>query len=214
MTVFAQVQAAVEQKLGQSGGCHDLDHTLRVIANAEILLRALPQADAQIVRLGAWLHDFARPEEDASHGKINHAERGAEAAQKLLIELGAAPELAQQVSRAVRRHRYRGAEIPETLEEKILYDADKLDSLGAVGVARAFLFAGHTGARLHNSAAEALAGQAYGREDTAYREYLVKLRDLPGKLLTAPGRKIAAQRAKIMADFFAELDQEVFPEKA
>lgn len=211
MALFEQVRELVGKKLGDAGGCHDLDHTLRVLANAETLLRALPEADAQVVRLGALLHDYARPEEDASRGELDHAAMGAQLAQSLLLELGAMPQLAEQVASAVRRHRYRGAEIPQTLEEKILYDADKLDSLGAVGVARALLFAGRTGARLHNSAAEALAGEPYGREDTAYREYLVKLRKLPEKMQTDPGREIADQRANVMADFFAALDREIFP---
>ena len=97
---------------------------------------------------------------------------------------------------------------PETLEERIVYDADKLDSLGAFGVARSFHFAGRIGARLHNSREEAINSEAYSREDTAYREYLVKLRYLPEKMLTATGAEMAKKRAEFMFAFFDELEKE------
>ena len=110
----------------------------------------------------------------------------------------------------MRSHRYRDEVKPETVEEKIVFDADKLDSLGAVGLGRAFLFAGHCGARLHNTEAEALAGEPYGPEDTAYREYLVKLRHLPEIMLTSEGRRLARERLDFMESFFRRLDAEVF----
>ena len=105
-------------------------------------------------------------------------------------------------------HRFRAKRIPATLEAKIVYDADKLDSLGAVGVGRAFLFAGRVHARLHNTEREAVNSPAYSREDTAYREYLVKLRHLPDGMLTEPGRTIARERAAFMAEFFRRMNAE------
>ena len=94
------------------------------------------------------------------------------------------------------------------MEARVLFDADKLDSLGAVGLARAFHFAGKTGARVHNTRDEALGGESYGREDSAYREYLVKLRHLPEGMLTASGRRVARERDLFMQEFFQELDKE------
>ena len=108
------------------------------------------------------------------------------------------------------QHRYRSDCRPDTIEAQILYDADKLDSLGAIGIARAFLFAGAVGARLHNSAEDAVNNPAYSREDTAYREYLVKLSKLPDKLLTAHARIKAQQLKNFMDDFFRQLNEEFF----
>ena len=116
---------------------------------------------------------------------------------------------ADRIVAAVRTHRYRDDNAPQTLEEKIVYDADKLDSLGAAGIGRAFLFAGKFGARLHNTEQEALNSEAYSKEDTAYREYLVKLRYLPDAMLTAPGKRIASERISFMREFFDRLNQEV-----
>ena len=209
-TLLSRVRDAVAQKLGAASGCHDFDHTLRVLANARMLAERLPEADRQTVELAALLHDIARPEELDSQGKICHAAAGAKIAEKLLLEFGATPETARAVAAAVRSHRYRDEVEPTTLEAKIVFDADKLDSLGAVGLGRAFLFAGHCGARLHNTEAEALAGEPYGPEDTAYREYLVKLRHLPEIMLTSEGRRLARERLDFMESFFRRLDAEVF----
>lgn len=205
---FRRLAGTVREKLERASGCHDFDHTLRVLRNAELLAKELPTADLRIVRLAALLHDFARPEEMAAKGKLCHAVLGAELVRPLLAEAGFEPETVDRVSQAVLTHRYRANRIPATLEAQIVYDADKLDSLGAVGIGRAFLFAGREHARLHNTREEALGSAEYSREDTAYREYLVKLSKLPGCMLTAPGRRIAGERAGFMHEFFDRLNSE------
>ena len=201
--------AAVVEKLSAGESCHDLDHTLRVLKNAENLLASIPGADADVVRLSCLLHDIARPEEDAGQGRCCHAELSAVYAETILKNAGIDPEIIAQVVNAIRRHRFRRGEAPDSLEARILYDADKLDSLGAVGLGRAFLFAGHCNARLHNSEKEALASQPYSKEDTAYREYLVKLRFVPEKMFTPQGKKIALERVRFMEEFFSTLEAEI-----
>lgn len=206
--IYDSLYDEVQQRFGDSGGCHDFDHTLRVVRNAMLLCKELPDADRQIVLLAALLHDIARAEEDACKGSADHAELGAAMVPALLEPYGVEPERIRQVAEAVRTHRYRGTNRPASLEAEIVYDADKLDSLGAVGIGRSFLFAGKEGARLHNDARTALASAPYSREDTAYREYLVKLRKLPMAMLTRPAWKIANERAEFMKQFFKVLDQE------
>lgn len=207
---FDSLSAKLRELLIDSGAGHDYDHTLRVMKNAEVLLNEMPEADGEIVRFAALLHDCARPEEHNSKGKICHARRGAEIAFELLKQAGLPLEFCQAVSEAVRTHRYRDGLPPRTPEGKIVFDADKLDSLGAVGLGRAFLFAGSCGARVHNTAEEALSNAAYGPEDTAYREYLVKLRHLPEAMLTPAGRGLAEERLKFMDLFFDRLNKEIY----
>ena len=204
---FDQVRSIVRKKLADAPGCHDYDHTLRVCHNAELLQAELPQANIDIIRAAALLHDIARPEEIASKGTVCHAQLGAELVRNILAGTFE-KDFINAVSDAVRTHRYRDDNPPATLEAEILYDADNLDSLGAVGVGRAFLFAGRENARLHNSAEEALNSPAYSKEDTAYREYLVKLRYLPEKMLTATGTAMAKKRGDFMFAFFDELEKE------
>ncbi len=206
---FAALRQMVRARLDSGSSCHDFDHTLRVMHNAELLLANSPQADAEIVMLAALLHDIARPEEDDSCGKKCHAALGAEMVSGMLATAGFPEHLHQPVADAVRTHRFRGKEHPATLEAEILFDADKLDSLGAVGIGRAFLFAGHFNARLHNTAEEALNSDPYSKEDTAYREFLVKLRYLPRRMCSSAGRKLAVERAAYMSAFFERMDMEI-----
>ena len=199
----------VRRELGDAPGCHDFAHTLRVLKNAERIASDEPGCDREAVRFGALLHDVARPDELASGGKLCHAALGAEKARRILREEGCTDAaFADHVSEIVRTHRYRGELKPATPEACIVYDADKLDSLGAFGVARAFHFAGRIGACLHNTEQEALASESYSSQDSAYREYLVKLRGLPDHLLTAPARRFAADRAEFMRAFFDRLNEE------
>ncbi len=207
---FKALYAAVRKLLSNSGSCHDFDHTLRVVANAVKLLEQYPQANREIVILGALLHDTGRPEEEKSRGKICHAAAGADMVKKMLADHGFPEDLTAPVAGIVRTHRFRGKNEPQSLEEQIVFDADKLDSLGAIGVGRAFVFAGRENARVHNSESEALNGKAYSKEDTAFREYLVKLRFLPRRMKTAAGRKEAVERAGFMANFFEKINQETF----
>ncbi len=202
---------AVRKRLESAPGCHDFEHTRRVLHNARIIAAGEKKADIQVVEAAAVLHDIARPEELKSKGKLCHAVIGSEMSEKFLGDCGFRNEaFIRKVCNCVKTHRYRGGHSPFTIEEKIVYDADKLDSIGAVGVGRAFHFAGRIGAKLHNTEKEALDSDSYSSEDSAYREYLVKLRHIHGKLLTKTGRKVARQRSDFMHEFFKQLNREVY----
>ena len=123
--------------------------------------------------------------------------------------MGAEPRLVEAVCHCIESHRFRGSVAPQTPEARVLFDADKLDSLGAVGIGRAFLFAGEVGARLHNEELEIAETDAYSREDTAWREFRLKLSRIRGRLLTAEGRRLAAGRHRFMSAFFKRLSLEV-----
>ena len=206
----ARLSVLAKSILDSDGSCHDWDHTLRVKHTA-LALGAQEGADLEIVATAAILHDIARPQEMADQGKSDHAAIGAAQAREILTREGIGDDaFRDHVAACIRTHRFRNrtGEIPATIEAKVLFDADKLDSLGAIGLARAFHFAGKTGARVHNTPAEALSGDSYGREDSALREFLVKLQNVPDRLLTAAGRQIGAERLAFMRDFFARLDRE------
>ena len=209
LSLWDRVYDRVRRELGDAPGCHDFAHTLRVLKNAERIAAEETGCDREAVRFGALLHDVARPEELASGGKLCHAALGAEKSRHILEEEGCKDTaFINHVSEIVRTHRYRGNLKPATLEACIVYDADKLDSLGAFGVARAFHFAGRIGACLHNSEEVALASESYSSQDSAYREYLVKLRGLPDHLLTGSARRFASDRAAFMRAFFDRLNEE------
>lgn len=212
ITLRAAALDFMRARLARLSDGHDCDHTLRVVRRALELCGEVPEADPQVVEIAAILHDIARPEESAGRGHPDHAELGARLAEDFLLAQGADADLARRAASCIREHRYRSERRPSSVEAAVLFDADKLDSLGATGIGRAFLFAGKAGARLHNRKSEALAGAPYGREDTAYREYLVKLSRLPEIMQTEPGRRRAAELKKFMDGFFAQLDREIYPE--
>ena len=209
--LWEKLYKTAETILCSAPGCHDFAHTLRVLKNARLLLKTEPGADAFTVEVAALLHDIARPDELVESGKCCHAKLGAQKAVQILHELGCTDEaFIQHVSDCVRTHRYRGKDAPVTLEAKIVYDADKLDSVGAIGIARAFHFAGRIGAAIHNTEETALNSESYSDQDSAYREYLVKLRHLHQKMLTKSGKILAEDRDIFMREFFDQLNKETF----
>ena len=205
---FEQIRDEAQKRLQGSKGSHDWEHTERVLALAEHLAKA-EDADVDIVRCAAVLHDLARCEEDQSGGKVDHALRGAELARDLLRTHGWEEADVERVAHCIETHRFRNQLEPRTLEAKVLFDADKLDSIGAVGIGRAFLFAGEVGAKLHNPGVDIEQTRPYTVEDTAYREYQVKLRKIRDRILTPEGRRLAQARHEFMQAFFKRLDQEV-----
>lgn len=219
--LLQKVRLCVQRLLASSPGCHDWDHTLRVYRNAQSIMEIASQSDtpcvpvdALTVQVAALMHDIGRPRELSDCGATNHAVYGAVLAAEWLSAIGLQDTaFIQHVCDCIRSHRYRkrpGNLLPETPEARIVYDADKLDSIGAIGIGRSFHFAGRTGARVHNTAEEALAGASYGHEDSAYREYLVKLRHVQDAMLTSAGRALAEQRHAFMVEFFDELNRECF----
>ena len=190
------------------GGCHGPDHTERVHKTA-LHLGRLMEARLDVLSAAALLHDIGRMYETREQGKICHAEKGAELARDILEKLGFAPATIDEIAHCIETHRYRGDNIPMTLEAKILYDADKLDSIGAVGIGRAFLFAGQTGAKLHNDTdVDILDCKPYSKEDTAYREFKFKMSKIKDRMLTPEGRRLAEERHIFMEVFFERLERE------
>jgi len=190
------------------GGCHGPDHTERVHKTA-LHIGRLMGAKLDVLSAAALLHDIGRRYETREQGKICHAEKGAELSRDILAKLECAPALIDEIAHCIEAHRYRGDNIPKTLEAKILYDADKLDSIGAVGIGRAFLFAGQTGARLHNeSDVDILACKPYSKEDTAYREFRFKMSKIKDRMLTPEGKRLAEERHDFMEVFFERLERE------
>ena len=182
-------------------GSHDWEHTLRVSRLCQQIGSA-EGADMDVLMAAAYLHDIGRSHQDISNGGVCHAEKGAQMARPIVAGLSLSPEQKENILHSVRSHRFRGTQGPETLEARVLFDADKLDAIGAVGVARAFLFAGEVGARLHNPEINVEAARPYSIDDTGYREFKVKLSKIKDRILTRQGRKLAKARHEFMVKFF------------
>ena len=199
---------------GQADSAHDFDHVLRVLALAD-RIGAAEGADPVILRTAVLLHDIGRPEEMET-GRC-HAEAGAEKARRILCDWPS--NAVEAVATAIATHRFRNNAPPRTLEARILFDADKLDSIGAIGVARAYAIAGLRGQPLWGEVQlDYVEDQSPGRlpgpgtQSAAHspvHEFAVKLSLIKGLLFTDTAREIAEERDRFMRDFFTRLDREV-----
>ena len=196
-----QTKKIAESFFKQARGSHGWDHTLRVYHLCE---RMGPEesADMEVLCTAALLHDIGREKQDDSRGRLCHAEVGADLAHPILADLDLEEHRKENILHCIRTHRFRGNRIPGTREARILFDADKLDAIGAVGVARAYLFAGEIGARLHNPEIDVVDSADYSLDDTGYREFRVKLSRIKDRMLTETGRRMARNRHAFMKAFF------------
>jgi uncharacterized protein len=195
----------VRQYYEGADGIHDFDHVLRVLALAERLAQE-EGADVEIVRAAALLHDVARGQGDRP--TTDHAQEGAEFARELLADQP--PDRVEAVAHAVAAHRFRTGPEPQTLEAKVLHDADKLDAIGAIGVARAFAYGGHEGQRLWAEVPPGYEESPSTRaEHTPVHEFHLKLVRIKERLLTESARRLAEERHAYMVAFYERLVQEV-----
>lgn len=201
----------VQEWYANADPIHAFDHVLRVYKMAERLAEA-EGADLEIVRAAALLHDAAGAA-PGSETRASHHQHSAEIAQKILSEKGWTNERIAAVLHCIRAHRFRsGGEIPESIEAKVIFDADKLDVLGAVGVARVIGYAA-----AHGQPAYAEPSQTFrehgvkenGEPHSAYHEHIFKLRKIKDRLFTAAARGIAEDRAAYLDAYFERLQEEI-----
>ncbi|MBA3028789.1 MAG: HD domain-containing protein [Desulfobacteraceae bacterium] len=204
----SEILEKVQTLFENAKSSHDWDHTLRVYRLCE-RIGAVEGADMDVLRVAAVLHDIGRSCQDQSQGALCHAEKGAEMAAEILEDFPLPTHRKSNIIHCIASHRFRKGRTPETVEAKVLFDADKIDAIGAVGVARAYLFAGEIGARLHSPEKDMANTLPYTSDDTGYREYCVKLSKIKNRLLTHEGRKIAGKRHEFMVSFFDRFLKEV-----
>lgn len=188
---------------------HGFDHIERVYAMAQRIGNA-EGADMEILLTAALLHDMEGSHPDANRAE-HHLDSAAEAERVLRAE-GWAQERIDAVTHCVRAHRYRDdREPPETLEAKVLFDSDKLDVLGAVGVARTIAYAAQAGQPAYYPPSAQFLKQGLREADephSAYHEYLFKLSKVKDRLYTLTARQIAMDREAYIRDYFNRLISE------
>ncbi|MBE6908998.1 MAG: HD domain-containing protein [Ruminococcaceae bacterium] len=184
-TITAAIDYIQDLFRGNSGG-HDAEHSLRVYRNALLIADGEPGCDTEIVALAALLHD-------ADDHKLFHTENNANA-RSFLTAQKVAPEKIKRICEAINAVSFsqnRGKR-PETLEGKIVQDADRLDALGAIGIARTFAYGGEHGRSLDESVAH-------------FHEKLLLLKD---ELNTETARILAEPRHALLVRFLEEYEKE------
>lgn len=204
---IAAIKKTAQDLFENARGSHDWEHSLRVHALCK-KLGPIEGADMVVLEAAAYLHDIGRAAQDAANGSLCHAAKGAEKAKNILSPLLLNVKRKNNIIHCIQTHRFRGDNAPQTVEARVLFDADKLDAIGAVGIARAYLFAGELGACLHNPDLPPEHTSPYSKNDTGYREFVVKLSRIKERMLTTEGKRMALARDAFMRTFFEQFLEE------
>ena len=188
---------------------HDKGHVYRVLYNALEIAKDESGVNYDVLIAACLLHDIGRKEQ-FENPAVCHAVAGADKAYRYLLEQGFEMCYAEQVRQCIETHRYRENKPPQSLEAKILFDADKLDVAGAIGIARTLLYKGIVSEPLYSVLPSGVVST--GENDTApsfFQEYKFKLENLYSKFYTIKAKELAEERRRIAVEFYDCLYQEV-----
>ncbi|MCL2841379.1 MAG: HD domain-containing protein [Defluviitaleaceae bacterium] len=193
-----------------SDSAHDIHHVYRVLNATVDIANYEENIDMDVLIAAALLHDIGR-EAQFENPSVCHAQHGGEIAYDFLKLQHWAEEKAFHVKQCIQQHRYRSDNPPESIEAKILFDADKLDVTGAIGIARTLQYEGHTAAPLYTlDENNKIITETSDKNSTSFfQEYNFKLKKVYDVFFTEYARKIAIIRQQAMMDFYNNLYAEI-----
>lgn len=204
---FEQLNSYMQSCMKDSA--HDREHIYRVLYAALDIAETEEQVDYDILIAACLLHDIGR-QAQIENPKLCHAEVGAEAAKSYLLSCGYEQDFAEHVAECIRCHRFRKEQPPQSIEAKILFDADKLDVTGAMGVARTLLYGGRLSRPLYSLLADGTVSDGTDDQTSSFfQEYKFKLERLYDRFFTKRGKELASQRQHAARDFYLSLLSEV-----
>lgn len=188
---------------------HDKEHIYRVLYNALDIAKTENDVDYDVLIGACLLHDIGRKEQ-YENPVLCHAMVGSEKAYNFLIEHDFDVTYAEKVKQCIQTHRYRKNNPPQSLEAKILFDADKLDAAGTMGIARTLMYKGIVSEPLYSLLPDGMVSD--GENDTTpsfFQEYKYKLEKIYSNFYTTKGAEIARERQQAAIDFYNRLYQEI-----
>ncbi|MCH5325286.1 MAG: HD domain-containing protein [Eubacterium sp.] len=188
---------------------HDKEHIYRVLYNALEIAEGEPDVDCDVLIFACLLHDIGRKEQ-FDNPTVCHAAAGAEKAYLFLLKNGYDELFAGHVRDCIYTHRFRKSSPPQSIEAKILFDADKLDAAGASGLARTLLYKGEVGEPLYSMLPDGTVSDGTNDQTPSFfQEYRYKLENIYDKFYTAKGAALAAGRKQAAMDFYDSLYREM-----
>lgn len=204
---FKKYESFMHEQMRDSA--HDRFHIYRVLYAALDIAKAEENVDLDILITACLLHDIGRHQQ-FSDLELCHAQIGGDMAFDYLIENGWPLGRALHVKECVYSHRYRRDNKPQSIEAKILFDADKLDATGAVGIARTLIYSGQIMEPMYIFEDNNIVTEGGGPEISSFfQEYNYKLKNLYGVFYTDRATEIAQERRKAALDFYSNLHHEV-----
>ena len=189
-------------------GSHDLSHIVRVWRNAVRIARTEPAADLELLLAAVILHDCVAVEK-SSPLRTQASRLSAARAREIVAGLGWPPARVDGLAHAIETHSFSAGLTPDTPEAKILQDADRLDAIGAVGIARCFHVGGRMGGRLYHPDDPRAAARPLDDRSWALDHFPAKLLKVADGFLTPEGQRMAAVRAALMRDYVAAFLNEI-----
>lgn len=186
---------------------HSLDHFERVVGLA-CLLAKQEDANLAVVLPAAWLHDCV-PIAKTDPRRKQSSQLSAEQAAVILNDLNYDADLIPDIQHAILTHSFSANITPETLEAKVVQDADRLDALGSIGIARCLMLGTTFGSKLYNSAEPIPVKRKADDKQFIIDHFYTKLLSIGDTLQTASGRAEGKQRITVIKSFIAELNREI-----
>lgn len=186
---------------------HDFDHIMRVFKNAQKICKK-ENAHEKLVLSAVLLHDIVSYPKSDKRSKLSSI-KSAEKSKKILKKFNFTKEEIQTISDAIRDHSFSRNKIPATIEGKILQDADRLDAIGAIGIARVFAVSGSEKRPFYNVKDPFCKNRVPNDEIWALDHFYRKLFKLESLMNTKSGKIEAKKRTKVLKDFLNELKKEI-----
>lgn len=221
MDRFKKIKKFAEGYMAQDKcSAHNMDHVNRVY-NMALKLAKGEKVDLEVIKIAILLHDIGGFKEmKNSSGKFDHAFESAKIARPFLCGLGYPEKKIQHICDCIISHRYRTGYKPKTKEAQIVFDADKLETVGAIGIARQFVWVGKNNAHIFRKldinkyARENLGGKVGGRiqdktKHSPQLEWETKNKHILKSLYTEKAKQIAKKRMKFSGKFLRKLEKEI-----
>ena len=203
----ARFAALIAEEQSTSDAAHDAGHVRRVVANAKKLAEA-EGAEFAVVLPAAWLHDCVAIAKNSPE-RSSASRLAAERAGAFLRDAGYPEEHIAAIEHAIEAHSFSARVVPETLEAKVVQDADRLEALGAVGIARTLITGGANSTPFYDLTEPFPTTRPADDRTSIIDHFFTKLLLLADTMQTASGRAAAQQRAKFLKQYLTQLGSEI-----
>lgn len=203
-----QLEAIVTRHDDGDDGSHDLHHARRVKINASEIVAREGAGDLRVLTAAAYLHDLVNVPKDSPQ-RSEASRLSADAAGPILHELGFSESETEAIQHCIIAHSFSARIAPETLEAKILQDADRMEALGALGIARTFYVGGKLNSVLFDGADPFASDRELNDSKFAVDHFKTKLLGLADTMQTTAGKEVAEQRTEFMRHFLDQLASEI-----
>lgn len=206
MDSLKEIQEYVKTKM-KNDTAHDFNHIIRVYKNALSLCKH-EKANKKLVLSAVLLHDISSYPKSHKHSKLSSVKSSVQA-QKILKKYNYSEEEIEIITNAIRDHSFSQNKIPKTIEGKILQDADRLDAIGAIGIARVFAVGGSENRSFYNNVDPFCKDRKPDDTTWTIDHFYKKLLLLEKMMNTQSGKLEAKRRTKILTSFLRELRKEI-----